>query len=323
MKRIDHYWNDLNGIALLLMPLSWFFSLLVLLRRFCYRIGLFKVGQLPVPVIVVGNITVGGSGKTPLVIWLADFLKLAGYRPGIVSRGYGGESKRWPQQVLPDSDPRQVGDEPVMIAAHTGCPVWVGPDRVATSETLLTEETVDLIISDDGLQHYRLGRDIEIAVIDGQRRLGNGLSLPAGPLRERPDRLNSVDLVVCNGGEAKQGEYLMRLEMERAVSLAHNRAIMLSTLAGEKVHGVAGIGYPQRFFAALKRFGIEVREHPFPDHHQFVPSDLDFGDNLLVLMTEKDGVKCRTLEGENLMQVPVVARLPDDFGNKLLNMLKR
>ena len=323
MKRIDHYWNDLNGVSLLLMPISWVFALLVLVRRFSYRIGLFKTTRLPVPVIVVGNITVGGSGKTPLVIWLTNFLKQAGYRPGIISRGYGGMAGEWPQPVTSDSDPRQVGDEPVLIVKRTNCPMRVGADRVAAARALLDEESVDLIISDDGMQHYSLERDIEVAVIDGERRFQNSLLLPAGPLREPVSRLKSVDLLITNGGESSVDEYPMVLEIDQAVSLYDDTSRTLSELAGMQVHAVAGIGHPQRFFNALREYGIEVFEHPYPDHHNFALSDIAFDDELPVLMTEKDGVKCSKLRSEKLWQVPVSARMPEQFGDVVQNLLKR
>lgn len=305
------------------MPLSWLFSLLVQLRRLCYRTGLLKVHSISVPVIVVGNITVGGSGKTPLVIRLAEFLKQAGYRPGIVSRGYGGKSAHWPQPVLAESDTAMVGDEPVLIARRTGCPMRVGPDRVAAVQSLIADEQVDLIISDDGMQHYRLGRDIEIAVIDGQRRFGNGLCLPAGPLREPVGRLRSVDMIVCNGEGVQPGEYRMELELQQAVSLADEKTVWLSSFAGKKLHAIAGIGHPLRFFDALRRCGIDIIEHPFPDHYPFRQSDIDFGDEKPVLMTEKDGVKCIKLATGREWQVPVETRLPDAFGERLLVLLKK
>lgn len=320
MKRLDHYWYSLNPVALSLLPLSWLFCALVALRRLAYRRRWLRSERLAVPVVVVGNITVGGSGKTPLVIWLAHFLRKAGYRPGIISRGYGGLAAQWPQPVAADSDPRLVGDEPVLIAQRSGCPMAVGPDRVAAARLLLQGQDCDLIISDDGMQHYRLARDVEIAVLDGQRRLGNGFCLPAGPLREAPHRLASVDLRVGNGA-AEKGEALMMLQPEAVVHLRDGMRQSLDHFRGRTVHAVAGIGHPPRFFQLLRAHGIEVIEHAFPDHYRYSVADVKFGDGLPVLMTEKDGVKCRAWGDEHLWTVAVSAQLPEAFGTRLLSLI--
>ena len=198
MTWLEKRWYS-TSTPLLLLPFEWLFRLLVLLRRLAFRLGLKPSYALPVPVIVVGNISVGGTGKTPLVVWLVSLLRKAGYHPGIVSRGYGGKAERWPQQVRPDSDPQTVGDEPVMLAQRCACPIVAAPDRVAAAKLLLKHTKCDLIITDDGLQHYRLKRDIEIVVVDGERRFGNGHCLPAGPLREPQSRLAEVDFVIANG----------------------------------------------------------------------------------------------------------------------------
>jgi len=322
LKRLDHYWYSLNPVALLLLPLSWLFCALVVLRRLAYRQGWLQSERLPVPVVVVGNITVGGSGKTPLVIWLAQFLRGQGKRPGIVSRGYGGLAAQWPQPVEADSDPRLVGDEPVLIAQLAACPMAVGPDRVAAARLLLQQHDCDILISDDGLQHYRLVRDVEIAVLDGVRRLGNGFCLPAGPLREAPDRLGSVDLRVGNG-RAEEGEHLMELLPGAVMHLRDGTACSLEDFRGRRVHAVAGIGNPPRFFQLLRDHGIEVIEHAFPDHYRYTVADVQFGDGLPVLMTAKDGVKCRTYGDDHLWSVAVSACLPDTFGARLLSLLAR
>jgi tetraacyldisaccharide 4''-kinase len=322
MKRLDHYWYSLNPVALLLLPLSWLFCTLVALRRMAYRHGWLPSERLPVPVVVVGNITVGGSGKTPLVIWLAQWLQRQGYRPGIISRGYGGLAAQWPQPVTADADPRLVGDEPVLIAQRSGCPMAVGPDRVAAGRLLLQQHDCNIIISDDGLQHYRLARDVEIAVVDGARRLGNGFCLPAGPLREAPARLGSIDLQVGNGA-AEAGEFLMTLQPQLAVQLHGGARQPLEQFRGRRVHAVAGIGNPVRFFQLLRDHGISVIEHPFPDHYRYSVADVQFGDGLPVLMTEKDGVKCRAYGDEHLWAVAVAAQLPDAFGTRLLSLLAR
>lgn len=322
MKRLDHYWYSLNPVALLLLPLSWLFRALVALRRAAYHHGWLRSERLPVPVVVVGNITVGGSGKTPLVIWLAQFLRAQGYRPGIISRGYGGLAAHWPQPVDVDSDPRVVGDEPVLIVRRSGCPMAVGPDRAAAGRLLLQQHGCDIILSDDGMQHYRLVRDVEIAVIDGQRRLGNGFCLPAGPLREAPDRLSTVDLRVGNGAAAA-GEHLMTLRPQTALHLCNGAQVPLESFRGRTVHAVAGIGNPARFFQMLRDHGITVIEHAFPDHHRYSVADVQYGDGLPVLMTEKDGVKCRAYGDEHLWAVAVTAQMPDDFGRRLLSLVAR
>lgn len=322
MRRLDHYWYSLNPVAIVLLPLAALFCLLSWLRRLAYRHGLIASHTLPVPVIVVGNITVGGSGKTPLVIWLANYLQARGLRPGIISRGYGGQAAQWPQPVDADSDPRLVGDEPVLIARRTRCPLWVGPDRVAAARALLRAHNCNVLISDDGLQHYRMRRNVEIAVIDGARRFGNGFCLPAGPLRERPARLRTVDLRVVNGA-AMADEHAMQLQVDEVYSL-HNRVnISLDSFVGRRVHALAGIGNPARFFQLLRDRGIEVEEHAFPDHYRYSAADLQFADDLPVLMTEKDAVKCRMFTNESMWAVRVSAQLPEAFGDEVLSLLAR
>lgn len=278
-----------------MLPLSLLFRLLVALRRWSYRLGLRSVYRAASPVIVVGNITVGGSGKTPLVIWLAHWLREQGYRPGIIARGYGGKARRWPQQVRPDSDPGSVGDEAVVLARRTGCPVCVGPDRGAAAAALLMHTDCNVLVSDDGLQHYALTRDVEIAVINGRTRFGNGLMLPAGPLREPRSRLRQIDLVVTNG-DPLPGTFAMRLRKPALVALRdENKEKDLEDLRGRRVRAIAGIANPERFFDMLRRHGLQVEAVPFPDHHPFTRADLSFGDELPLLMTEKDAVKCRRL----------------------------
>jgi len=289
------------------------YRLLRALHRAPWLFGWKQPQHLPVPVIVVGNLTVGGTGKTPLVIALVDALRARGRRPGVISRGYGaGEGS--PRLLDANSDAALVGDEPLLIRETTGVPVAVGRDRVAAARLLLVQHDCDVIVADDGLQHYPLFRNVEICVIDGERRFGNGRLLPAGPLREPLSRLDSVDFRVCNGGEAGQGEVPMRLGGDIAVSLdTPGLHMSLRDFAGKRVHAVAGIGNPARFFAALREGGIDIIEHAFPDHHPYVAGDLDFGDGLPVLMTEKDAVKCRAFGGSNRWQIPVRAMLPDAF----------
>jgi tetraacyldisaccharide 4'-kinase len=320
--RIERYWSSLNAVSLLLAPLSLLFRAIASVRRLAYRLGLRRVHRFPVPVIVVGNISVGGTGKTPLVIWLAEYLRQRGWKPGIVSRGYGGRARNWPQQVRADSDTASVGDEAVLLAAAAGCPVCVGPDRPAAVEALLAHAGVDLVLSDDGMQHYALGRDLEIAVIDGVRRLGNGMLLPAGPLREPRSRLRRVDMTVVNGGTPAAGEFAMKMAQPTLVSLHHEVPADLHAFVGRRVHAVAGVGNPQRFFDLLARLGIAVTPHPFPDHHAFSAADLQFDEVLPVLMTEKDAVKCRRLACRDCWVVRVRAQPDAAFVNRLNEALR-
>lgn len=321
MPRLERYWYSYNPVALLLWPLGLAFAGVAALRRLAYRTKLLKRCRVLVPVIVVGNLSVGGTGKTPLVIRLVEVLRAAGYRPAVVSRGYGGRSRVWPRRVEPDSDPMDVGDEPVLLARRGRCPVVVGPDRVEAARTLLKEHDCDVLLADDGLQHYRLARDVEIAVVDGARRLGNGFCLPAGPLREPARRLKSVDFVVGNGG-ARRGEYLMTLIGERALNLNDSGvSCSLGAFRGGLVHAAAGIGDPGRFFHSLRQHGLQILEHAFPDHHPYTPADLDFGDELPVLMTEKDAVKCASWARDWFWYVPVAARLDPELERRLLARL--
>jgi len=307
----------------MLLPLSWLFCALVWLRRMAYRRGWLRVERLPVPVVVVGNVTVGGTGKTPLVVWMADYLRRRGLRPGIVSRGYGGKAPSWPRPVTPDSDPAMVGDEPVLIARRTGCRLWVGPDRVTATRALLAEAPCDIVVSDDGLQHYGLARDIEVAVIDGSRRQGNGLCLPAGPLREPLSRLAQVSLLVCNGGQPRGNELAMQLTALGLVNLLDPGIHQdLAEWSGRSVIAVAGIGNPQRLFGLLRGYGMEVEERPFPDHHAFQPADLPRDDPRPVIMTEKDAVKCRPFARRNDWFIPVQAQLDDAFTDRLEQLLR-
>jgi len=277
---------------------------------------------MPVPVIIIGNITVGGSGKTPLIIALVKLLKHAGYLPGVISRGYGGKASSWPQQVRADSDPQMVGDEPVLISQNCDVPMAVGPDRVAAAEQLLKYHDCDVILSDDGLQHYALKRDIEMVVIDGIRRFGNGLCLPAGPLREPQKRLSSADFIVTNG-LAMRMEYPMQLEVYNVINLKTGKQQPLSDFAGKTVHAVAGIGNPDRFFNQLKKKQINVITHPFIDHFAFSANDLEFQDDIPVFMTEKDAVKCQQFVTDNMWVVPVQVKLDERLSFRLLSMLKK
>lgn len=321
-RAIERLWYHDPIIGTWLMPLGFLFSDWARCRAWLYRIGVLKTQHLPVPVIIVGNLTVGGTGKTPLVIWLARWLATQGYRPGIVSRGYGGQNAV-PQTVSPDSPAELVGDEAVLLAQHGGCPVAVGKDRPVAARLLLAAPfACDVIVADDGLQHYALGRRIEIAVVDGVRRFGNGYCLPAGPLREPIGRLRSVDLVVVNGTAQEAGEFSMRLLGDEAVNLATGACQPLAGFAGQPCHAVAGIGHPQRFFNQLTMAGLKFVAHPFPDHHAYQSADVAFADGCPVLMTEKDAVKCRAFATAQHWSVPVKAEPDADFAVQLLHLLK-
>jgi tetraacyldisaccharide 4'-kinase len=322
VARIDTYWYRRSLWLWLLSPLSLLFCLLVLLRRSLYRRGILKQVSFGVPVIVVGNITVGGSGKTPLVVFLVELLRQHGYRPGVVSRGYGGHAASWPQGVTAGSSAALVGDEALLLVRRCRCPMVVGPDRVAAVEQLLRDHDVDVVISDDGMQHYRMGRALEIAVLDGERRLGNGLCLPAGPLREGQGRLRSVDFIVANGA-ARAGEWAMRLKLEAPRSLDGERTRALAQFADTPLHAVAAIGNPGRFFQTLRGAGLSITEHPFMDHHPFAPGELAFADNLPVMMTEKDAVKYFSYADQRHWYLPVSATLDDEFSRQLLERLER
>jgi tetraacyldisaccharide 4'-kinase len=268
-------------------------------------------------VVVVGNISVGGTGKSPLVIWLVNRFREQGYNPGVISRGYGGQAPHYPFSVTETSLSQESGDEPLMIANRCGCPVVVDADRVRAASYLLDTYDCDLIISDDGLQHYALGRDIEIVVIDGVRGLGNRHCLPVGPLREPETRLDEVDLIVVNGDDqcsmVKRGGHSMHLE-PGPVHALNGKPV---TLNRGRVNAVAGIGNPERFFRTLEQLGFEVLRHPFADHHRFKAGDFAFDNGYPVIMTEKDAVKCQGLVADRLHYLPVSACLGNEFVEQL------
>lgn len=321
---LQQQWYRIGPWHLLLIPLSWLFGLLAAVRRWLYEIRLLPSSSLGVPIVVVGNISVGGTGKTPLVIWLAENLEQHGYRPGIISRGYGGNA----DDALPvhkNSDPAIVGDEPVLLAKRSQCPVWIGRDRVRTAQALLeTHPQCDIVISDDGLQHYRLRRDFEIAVIDGNRGLGNGYLLPAGPLRESPLRLNIVDAVVVNGGGVYAEAYMMQLKTGVFHNLQNPEKTALATdFSGRSICAVAGIGNPARFFQCLRDLGLRFEQRIFADHHAFQAADLQSIAADVILMTEKDAVKCAAFAQPGWWYLPVTAAVDQSLIARILQRLRK
>jgi tetraacyldisaccharide 4'-kinase len=319
---LQRQWYDTPVPSPLLRGLEKVFIQAVRARQTAYHNGHKQVDRLPVPVIVVGNLTVGGTGKTPVTLWLVNLLKQHGYRPGIISRGYGGKKHSHPLIIGPDTTPEEAGDEPVLISSRSYCPVCIHPRRAQAGRTLLAASDCDILIADDGLQHYALARDLEIAVVDGARGFGNGHCLPAGPLREPPARLETVDWVIYSGN-GPEGSIVMTLVGDTAVNLANPKQHRpLGQFAEEKTYAVAGIGHPKRFFDDLQRWGLTLESRAFPDHHSYQREDLAFAGSNPLLMTEKDAVKCRRFASTNHWYIPVQARLPDAFGEQLLNQLK-
>ena len=317
--RLQRRWYADRPAPLALRPLAWLYRALTALRRTCYRRGWLRVQRLPVPVLVIGNLTAGGAGKTPATLAIARWLQGQGWRPGVMSRGYGRRDQA-NRLVHAGDAPGDVGDEPLLYAA-AGIPAAVARRR-ADAGRLLLQAGCDILLADDGLQHYALARDIEVLVVDGVRRFGNGALLPAGPLREPPARAQCCDLVLVNGGSARPGEHPMQLALQPAVSLrdpSRRRPLHDFTLP---VHAVAGIGDPARFFAALRSQGLEVLEHPFPDHHPYNAHDLAFTPAAPVLMTSKDAVKCRPFAADSWYEVPVETVLPTEFFTALERLLR-
>ncbi len=317
-------WYEEMYISSFFMPISMIYDDIIRFRSFLYRIGLFKKNKVSVPVIVVGNITVGGTGKTPLILWLARFLREEGYKPGIISRGYGGNSDTWPVWVDEQSKAEQVGDEAVLMAKRADCPIAVGSERIKSARMILDKADCNIILSDDGLQHYALERDIEIAVIDGKRRFGNGYLLPCGPLREPISRLQKVDLVIVNGVEenCEENEFCMAIKGDVAVNLITKEEKLLTDFSLLPSHAIAGIGNPKRFFDLLEQNSISIDPHSFPDHHLFTAEEIVFEDEKPVLMTEKDAVKCFDFALDRHWYVPVKAEPQEQFVKKLLTLIK-
>ncbi len=320
----DALWYGNHPLRFALLPATLLYRSIAWLRREGYKRGWLATVEVGVPVIVVGNVSVGGTGKTPFVIWLAAQLKTRGRRVGIVTRGYRGKSAEWPRAVAADADPAQVGDEPVLLARRTECPVVAGPDRVAAAEALLKAGPVDVLLADDGLQHYRLGRRFEIAVVDGVRGMGNGLCLPAGPLREPVKRLQEVDAIVVNGGSwGHAGVFRGRAVVTRVYNLRDRRERSLESFRTSAVHAVAGIGNPQRFFDLLYDSGLDVIPHPLADHAEIGTAELTFDEAGPVLITEKDAVKCEQFAHADVWCVVVDLDFDPDTTARLMRLVLR
>ena len=329
MKRwLESRWYAAEPAPLALRPLA---SLYGLIADHVAASRKREAIRLPVPVIVIGNISVGGTGKTPLTLWLIEQARALGFKPGVISRGYGGRAASYPLRVISTTDSVECGDEPALIARRSGVPLAVAPDRIAAARLLIEQDGIELLIADDGLQHYRLARDLELCVIDGARGLGNGARLPAGPLRELPSRLATVDAVIVNGALSEplpaygRPQLTMNLLIERALPLAGGEPRSLHSFAGQRIRAIAGIGHPQRFFSALEAAGLVVIPQAFPDHHRYTAGDLAFDDGLPLLMTEKDAVKCAAFARDGLWYVPAEAQLPEADAvhvRKLLSALK-
>lgn len=323
-RLFNEVWYGRHALKWALWPASLAFRLAAHLRCELYRRGRLTSIDVGVPVVVVGNISVGGTGKTPCVIWLVRELKRRGLRVGIVTRGYGGAHRQWPVRVRPDSSPQAFGDEPVLLAQRTACKVAAGPDRVEAARLLLADGPLDVIVSDDGLQHYRLARTFEIVIVDGVRGLGNGLCLPAGPLREPVDRLEDADAVLVNSGPwGHAGVIRAELTPTRLYNLVSGESRPPRSFGNAAVHAVAGIGHPERFFATLRALGLEVDERPLADHAELRAKDLLFADGNPVMITEKDAVKCGTLAHERVWCVVAELRFAAGDDDRLMRLLMR
>ena len=330
-------WTRVTPLTLLLAPVSWLYGIVIAVRRALYTAGVLRRVRLPVPVIVIGNISVGGTGKTPLVLWLVERLRAAGFEPGIISRGYlasgrkPADGAREPRAVGAQDDAMQCGDEPVLLARRSGCPVWIGADRVATARALLAAHPqCSVIVSDDGLQHYALARDAEVAVVDSTRLHGNGFLLPAGPLREPQSRLHRVDAVVLRG-DAVPIQSMAVLDAPRfTMSMIAGSFYQLRAprntrgsyeFRGQRVHAAAGIGNPEHFFTTLQNLGLAFTPHAFPDHHPYTQGELDFADCDAVVMTEKDAVKYAPYASEKHWALGITAQVESGLAPLLIKRL--
>lgn len=321
ISRLQKRWENKPSCFSPLTGCSFIYEKFVLLRRSLYQKNFFKIKNFPVPIIIIGNLTTGGTGKTPMTAWLVNWLKSLGYNPGLVSRGYGGKSKKWPQPVFADSDPNLVGDEPVMLVKQTGSPMWVGPNRVKAVKSLLVNHACDIIVSDDGLQHYALGRQLEIVMVDGELGFGNEYCLPAGPLREPLSKLKEVDFLISTNRLLEEA-WEISYKTGNIYNLNNPNLILLpSALQNKKVHAVAGIGNPKRFFNQLAELNIIFEPHIFPDHHRYCLQDLSFAKEAVVIMTEKDAVKCCQFNQPNYWCLQLIPKLDATLVEELENRI--
>ena len=315
-------WYQKSTWLVLLVPLSWLFRAISRFRRIVLQ-WRFQGQSYAMPVVVIGNISLGGSGKTPLIIALAKALSERGYSVGVVSRGYGGASAQYPLVVGPDTPVSQSGDEPLLIAKKLGCPIVVDPNRARAVEKLVKSFSCDLILSDDGLQHYRLHRDVEIAVVDGRRRFGNGYTLPAGPLRESPRRLKEVDFIIQNGGIVEPDDpetYIVQLETSGLRRFGSSELIGFDQwVESTNIHAVAAIGHPERFFESLRHMGFKVDSRPKNDHQVLTECDIGFDDDLPIVITAKDAVKYDGSVPDNLWVLEVEMALDNEFVSSLID----
>jgi len=319
---IEQRWYSKNILSIFLLPLSWLFRFVSCCRRIFYQAFVSKEGLENTCVIVIGNITVGGAGKTPFVSYLAQRCMQKGLSVGVIARGYGRENESELIEVLSENDAQQVGDEALMLKYQLDCPIAVAANRMDAARFLNEKYHLDVIISDDGLQHYKLPRDYEIIIVDGEREFGNGWCLPAGPLRELVSRLDKADIVISNGINTSY-KYQYTVNYSDFVSL-ENSAVKKPYIEFEaqKIHAVAGIGNPKRFFAALEKLGLQVITHAFSDHHAYEQTDIEFNDDLPIIMTEKDAVKCRKFNKKNVWYLPMITMPNDKLDNRISKLLK-
>ena len=320
---IEKSWYRKSFLLYFLWPFSLIYRIVIELRKSAYRVGILRSFDVGVPVVVVGNLTVGGTGKTPLVAELVRLLSREGYSPGIVSRGYKAQIPKHPYLLVGKESPALVGDEPLLLYEKTNRPVMIDPNRVRACRELVDKCEVDIVVSDDGLQHLRMERSVEIVVVDGCRRFGNDQLLPAGPLREHQKCLVTSDFIVTNGGNARSGEYQMRTSIKYAVRLVDGERRDLSCFSSQKIHVVTGIGNSESFFSELEAVGIQFFRRCFPDHHSYRPSDLRGLTSQKVLMTSKDAVKCRQFSGPDWWVVPQEVEIDNAFKNDFLTAIKQ
>lgn len=317
-------WREPNILTYLLVPFSWLYRLLFWLNKCLYQYGLKSVYRAPVPVIVVGNISVGGTGKSPLIIYLAEQLQQQGYSPGIISRGYQSQADTYPFEVTASTPVKQSGDEALMIHRRTGLPTVIGANRKEDIELLLSKHKVDVILSDDGLQHHALARDIEVCIVQPEQAKSNSNLLPAGPFRESHARLKSVDFLVQQGCQITQPnprQFVMQLVADKPLPLLEDNKNSFDST--NKVHAVAGIGTPSRFFESCRQLGWDIIEHEFADHHRFVAEDLEFGDQLPIVMTEKDQVKCLDFANNQHWYLPVDVKIEGNLIDQICMKLNQ